>query len=113
MLIALKKNKTLILTFLNFLIKPFNFQLIYSFNQNEFNAWDVKRGIEEWIYNMPPGETPDWVAGSHDHHRVATRVHRDKVDQINAVVLTLPGASITYYVRTKFLIFRSNLYFII
>lgn len=84
-------------------LKPFNFQLIYNFHDGEFNAWDVKRGIEEWIYNMPPGSTPNWVAGSHDHGRVASRVHRDKVDQVNAVVLTLPGSSITYYVNFYFI----------
>lgn len=46
---------------------------------------------------MPDGETAVWVAGSHDHSRVASRIGVEKVHMVNTVVLTLPGASITYY----------------
>jgi len=46
---------------------------------------------------MPEGETADWVAGSHDHSRVASRVGIEKIHIVNTVVLTLPGASISYY----------------
>jgi alpha-glucosidase len=46
---------------------------------------------------MPQGETADWVAGSHDHSRIASRIGIEKVHMVNTVVLTLPGASVTYY----------------
>lgn len=77
---------------------PFNFQLIYNSNRNS-NANQIKSGIDEWLNNMPAGETADWVVGSHDHSRAASRSTPDKVDIVNTLVMTLPGASITYYVR--------------
>lgn len=73
---------------------PFNFQLIFNFGTAE----DVRRGIYDWLDNMPVNETANWVAGSHDHSRPATRVAPEKIHMINTAVLTLPGASITYYV---------------
>jgi alpha-glucosidase len=79
---------------------PFNFQLIYNFHTNA-KAADIRGGIFEFLNNMPDGETANWVAGSHDHSRVATRVAPEKIHMINTVVLTLPGASINYYVSPK------------
>lgn len=75
---------------------PFNFQLIFNF-YSDAKAENIKNGIFEWLNNMPEGETADWVAGSHDHSRVATRVGVEKIHIVNTVVLTLPGASVTYY----------------
>jgi alpha-glucosidase len=75
---------------------PFNFQLIFNFYRDA-NAQNIKNGIFEWLNNMPEGETADWVAGSHDHSRVASRIGIEKVQMVNTVVLTLPGASVTYY----------------
>ncbi|XP_070505141.1 alpha-glucosidase-like [Chironomus tepperi] len=72
---------------------PFNFQLIFNFRKSQ----DVRNGIFEWLNNMPEGETANWVAGSHDHSRTASRVAPEKIHMVNTVVLTLPGASITYY----------------
>lgn len=37
--------------------------------------------------------------GNHDGSRVATRMGREKVDLYNALVMVLPGTSVTYYVR--------------
>lgn len=75
---------------------PFNFQLIFNFYRDA-KAENIKNGIFEWLNNMPEGEIADWVAGSHDHSRVASRVGIEKVHMVNTVVLTLPGASVTYY----------------
>lgn len=75
---------------------PFNFQLIFNFYR-EAKAENIRNGIFEWLDNMPAGETADWVAGSHDHSRVASRVGIEKVHMVNTIVLTLPGASVTYY----------------
>lgn len=75
---------------------PFNFQLIFNF-YSDAKAENIKNGILEWLDNMPEGETADWVAGSHDHSRVASRIGIEKIHMVNTVVLTLPGASVTYY----------------
>lgn len=75
---------------------PFNFQLIFNFYADA-KAENIKNGIFEWLDNMPEGKTADWVAGSHDHSRVASRVGVEKIHMVNTVVLTLPGASVTYY----------------
>lgn len=75
---------------------PFNFQLIFNFYADA-KAENIRNGIFEWLNNMPEGKTADWVAGSHDHSRVASRIGVDKIHMVNTVVLTLPGASVTYY----------------
>lgn len=74
---------------------PFNFQIIFN---TDGNAKKLRDGIHVWLDNMPSNETANWVAGSHDHSRVATRVFPEKIHIANTLVLTLPGASITYYV---------------
>lgn len=74
---------------------PFNFYLIFDFVRDA-NAQRIKNGVDYWMSHMPEGETADWVAGSHDHSRVASRVGIEKIHMVNTVVLTLPGASITY-----------------
>jgi alpha-glucosidase len=78
---------------------PFNFQIIHNF-WRDAKSEDVRRGIFEWLDNMPEGESANWVAGSHDHSRVASRVAPEKIHMLNTLVLTLPGASITYYVSS-------------
>ncbi|GAB0089227.1 hypothetical protein DMENIID0001_037400 [Sergentomyia squamirostris] len=75
---------------------PFNFGLINGVSWYT-HVRDVKRVIDEWLDYMPAGSAPNWVAGSHDHSRVASRLGPERVDLMNTVVLTLPGTSITYY----------------
>ncbi|XP_055681586.1 alpha-glucosidase-like [Lutzomyia longipalpis] len=75
---------------------PFNFGLINDVH------WDttvrrIKEKIDEWLDNMPPAGTSNWVAGSHDHSRVGSRLGPERVGLMNTLVLTLPGTSITYY----------------
>uniref|UniRef100_A0A1B0DP21 alpha-glucosidase n=1 Tax=Phlebotomus papatasi TaxID=29031 RepID=A0A1B0DP21_PHLPP len=75
---------------------PFNFGLINDVH------WDtsvrrIKEKIDEWLDNMPSGNTPNWVAGSHDHSRIASRLGAERIGLMNTFVLTLPGTSITYY----------------
>ena len=36
--------------------------------------------------------------GNHDQNRVSARLGTDRIDMINMMLLTLPGASVTYYV---------------
>lgn len=75
---------------------PFNFWLIFNFYRDA-KAATILEGVNTWLDNMPSGESAVWVAGSHDHSRVASRVGVEKVHMVNTVVQTLPGASITYY----------------
>lgn len=73
---------------------PFNFQLIYNIHRD---AEGIKQGIVEWLDNMPAGEVADWVAGSHDHSRVASRVGIEKIHMVQTVVQTLPGTSVCFF----------------
>lgn len=82
----------------------FNFQLIWGI-QKDGKAADLIGSIDWFLSHMPQGETANWVAGSHDHSRVASRVGNEFIHIANTVVTTLPGASITYYV-----IFKSQKY---
>lgn len=73
---------------------PFNFGLIY-FDQGT-TAYRVKEVVNEWLAYMPVGKTANWVASSHDHSRIATRLGDDRVRMMMTLVQTLPGVSITY-----------------
>lgn len=73
---------------------PFNFGLIY-FNR-ETSAFSVRKTVHEWLTHMPVGKTANWVASSHDHSRVATRLGDDRARMMMTLVQTLPGVSITY-----------------
>ncbi|KAG4074473.1 hypothetical protein HA402_015762 [Bradysia odoriphaga] len=74
---------------------PFNFQLIYL--ESGFDARNIKGNIDFWLDNMPMGHTPNWVVGSHDHKRVASKLGSAFVGILNTVNLMLPGVSFTYY----------------
>lgn len=78
---------------------PFNFQLIYV--GAGATAQGVKGNIDYWLNYMPEGMTANWVTGSHDHSRVATRLGPNLVAAINTINLMLPGTSITYYVSIR------------
>lgn len=38
----------------------------------------------------------NWQLGNHDQWRVASRLGADRVDMLNMLITTLPGASVTY-----------------
>jgi alpha-glucosidase len=75
---------------------PFNFQLIYL--DRNSNANNVKERIFEYMDNKPDGESANWVMSSHDHSRMGSRQGGETIFAYNTLVLTLPGASISYYV---------------
>lgn len=75
---------------------PFNFQLIWAWESGK--AENLHGSIEWFRSHLPSGETANWVAGSHDHSRVASRVGENFIHIVNTIVTTLPGASINYYV---------------
>ena len=74
---------------------PFNFGLITEMN-NDSKASDYKRMIDDWISNMPPRCTANWVAGNHDKPRLATRFGQERARAVTLMTLLLPGVSVTY-----------------
>ncbi|EDW00815.1 maltase A3 [Drosophila grimshawi] len=74
---------------------PFNFLLITEIS-NKSNAEDYARTINKWLQHMPEGRTANWVLGNHDQSRVGSRLGSDRVDMLNMLITTLPGASVTY-----------------
>ncbi|XP_073811385.1 maltase A2 [Musca autumnalis] len=75
---------------------PMNFNLMYL---NGFStAQDVVNSANYWMETMWKNhQTANWVVGNHDNGRVADRMGRHKVDLLNIIVNTMPGASVTYY----------------
>lgn len=76
---------------------PFNFEMLERLH-NTSMAGDYIDCIDDWFKNMPLGRTPNWVMGNHDQARLGSRLGTDRIDTINMLILTLPGASITYNV---------------
>ncbi|KAH8316609.1 hypothetical protein KR067_011746 [Drosophila pandora] len=74
---------------------PFNFLLISELS-NSSNAHNYEDTVMKWLQNMPEGRTANWVLGNHDKPRVGSRLGRDRVDMLNMLTSTLPGASVTY-----------------
>jgi len=78
---------------------PFNFNLARHL-QGDVHADSVVAEINNWLTMMvdhaPPGSQANWVTGSHDIARVASRVSHFLIDHLNMLVLMLPGVSVTY-----------------
>ena len=55
-------------------------------------------GLQSWMEAMPTGRWPSWVLGSHDTHRIASRIGgRRYTDAMNILLLLLPGTPTLYY----------------
>lgn len=76
---------------------PFNFLLITDLDEHS-SAQDFVHTVNKWMSFMPAGNTANWVLGNHDKARVGSRYGYQRIDSINAMLLTLPGAGITYNV---------------
>jgi len=74
---------------------PFNFELARGI-KNNVSAVLIKNLVEQWMDNMPHDKIANWVTGSHDISRIASRVSDDFVDHMNMLALMLPGISVTY-----------------
>ena len=72
---------------------PFNFQLIDS----PWNAYSVRRLVDQYEADLPANAWPNWVLGNHDKHRLATRVGPDQARVANMLLLTLRGTPTCYY----------------
>lgn len=80
---------------------PFNFVLITDLNANS-TATDFKRVIDNRLKILPKFRKTNWVIGNHDQPRMASRYGNEKVDALLTLVMTLPGAAVTYNVRIFF-----------
>jgi alpha-glucosidase len=72
---------------------PFNFQLINA----QWNAQTVRRLVDQYEADLPPGGWPNWVLGNHDQHRLATRVGPQQARVATLLLLTLRGTPTCYY----------------
>ncbi|CAG9566553.1 unnamed protein product [Danaus chrysippus] len=74
---------------------PMNYALIQDLNK-ESDARDMKYAIDRWLTYKPLRKPANWVTGTHDKSRVASRFRPELVDAFNMLVLLLPGIAITY-----------------
>ncbi|XP_050092930.1 maltase A3-like [Anopheles aquasalis] len=77
---------------------PFNFHFITDLGAGS-SAEDFQNTIHFWIDHMPSNlnsVVPNWVAGNHDQHRVASRFGDGMIDGMNMILLSLPGVAVTY-----------------
>ena len=72
---------------------PFNFQLINM----PWEAPVVRKAVDQYEADLPPGAWPNWVLGNHDRPRVATRVGQEQARVANMMLMTLRGTPTTYY----------------
>lgn len=72
---------------------PFNFQLI----QLPWKAQRVRKAVDDYDGDLPPGGWPNWVMGNHDQHRMASRVGSHQARVANMLLLTLRGLPTNYY----------------
>ena len=57
---------------------------------------------------MPTDVEANWVTGSHDMGRVASRLGEHVVDHMNMLALMLPGLSVTYQAHFFNCLIQSN-----
>src|SRR4051812_7735883 len=72
---------------------PFNFALL----QAPWQARSLARLIDEYEAALPAGGWPNWVLGSHDRRRVASRIGPAQTPVAPMLLLTLRGTPTIYY----------------
>jgi len=71
----------------------------FDFCTADFTIESMRPIVEKTMKGLPPGATPNWFGGNHDHQRMATRWGDGDERKARAalfVVLTLPGVPILY-----------------
>ncbi|XP_055536136.1 maltase A3-like [Wyeomyia smithii] len=74
---------------------PFNFGFITDVDKDS-TADDFLDTIESWMDIVPKNGVANWVIGNHDRPRVGTRFGKERIDVMNMILMSLPGATITY-----------------
>jgi glycosidase len=72
---------------------PFNFQLIEA----SWEARSLAKLIADYEAALPPGGWPNWVLGSHDRPRVASKRGQAQARVAAMLLLTLRGTPTLYY----------------
>ncbi|MGI5490343.1 alpha-amylase family glycosyl hydrolase [Microtetraspora malaysiensis] len=72
---------------------PINFWLLFT----PWRADDLQALITAYDHALPAHAWPNWVLGSHDISRMATRLGRDQVRVALMLLLTLRGTPVLYY----------------
>ncbi len=72
---------------------PFNFQLM----KQPWNPALMRQTIQNYYDALPTGAWPNFVLGSHDEHRLATRFGRNNARTAAMLLLTLWGTPTWYY----------------
>lgn len=75
---------------------PFNFLLV-KLPPDEWTGTGVNITVSKWLNALPEGAWPNWVVGSHDNPRIASRLGVRKSALVTMLLLTLPGTPTTYY----------------
>ncbi|CBY08182.1 unnamed protein product [Oikopleura dioica] len=82
---------------------PFNFDLIPLGLSGSIKGAEVRQLIDNWMFKMPFGRTPNWVVGNHDNTRLASRIDgmtdddKIKISKLFAqLTFTLPGTNFIY-----------------
>lgn len=70
--------------------------LNYCLTQVPWKADAVGRAVQSFLDSLPAGAWPDWVLGSHDKPRTASRVGPEQARVAAMLLLTLPGTPILY-----------------
>jgi alpha-glucosidase len=73
---------------------PFNNQIMKT---EPWIARKIDAAIEQFMLNLPEHAWPNWVIGSHDVPRVATRLGQAQARVAAFLLLTLPGTPFIYY----------------
>lgn len=73
---------------------PFNFQLPSS---KPWSARTIDAAIDQYLILLPNDAWPNWVLGSHDLPRVASRVGAGQARVAAMLLLTLKGTAVMYY----------------
>ncbi|MDN3626549.1 alpha-amylase family glycosyl hydrolase [Methylobacterium isbiliense] len=71
---------------------PLNYRLI----DVPWKANAVARTVQDFLDALPDGAWPDWVLGSHDKPRLASRVGPEQARVAAMLLLSLPGTPILY-----------------
>src|SRR5690606_18639804 len=73
---------------------PFNNQVMKT---EPWEARKVDASIEQFMLLLPENGWPNWVIGSHDVPRLATRLGPAQARVASLLLLTLPGTPFIYY----------------
>jgi alpha-glucosidase len=72
---------------------PFNFTLMHQ----PFRAETYRAAIQRYYDALPDGAQPNFVLGSHDEHRIASRFGPQNARSAALILLTLRGTPTIYY----------------